>query len=69
MFPATGGQVAPEAVASLRTAAGTDETDTVAMGTGIGIALFDLSPDPGDYRVPAYSSHSAVTRQSVVAEA
>ena len=69
MFSAAGGQVAPEAVASLRTAAGADETDTVAVGTGIGIALFDLSPDPGDYRVPAYSSHSAVTRQSVVAEA
>jgi len=69
VFPATGGQVAPEAVASLRTAAGTDETHTVAVRTGKGVVFLDLSPDPGGYRIPAYSSHSAVTRQSVVAEA
>ena len=44
MFSAAGGQVAPEAVAPLRTAAGTDDAHTVAVGAGKGIVFLDLSP-------------------------
>ena len=44
MFPATGGQVAPEAVAPLRTATGMDNAYTVAVGAGKGIVFLDLTP-------------------------
>ena len=44
MFSAAGGQVTPEAVAPLRTAAGTDDAYTVAVGASKGIVFLDLSP-------------------------
>ena len=50
-------------------AAKAHDLNAVAVRAGKGVVFLDLSPDPGGYGIPAYSSHSAVTRQSVVAEA
>ena len=65
----TGGLVTLETVPTLGAAPRPDELDPVAMATGEGIEFLDLPPGAGQDTVPAYSSHIAPTRQSVVTEA